>query len=224
MRTKTTLAAAAILAAGLASTMANVVSLNVVGYVNTTIDGDGTYNLLCNPLNNTGAGGNNSTTLFNLAHGAQAVSAQILTWDVVAFDFDVLQPSFDGATWTANVSLPPGKGFFYVNAGATFVNTFVGDVVQGPYLNPITGDGSYNCIGSSAPIGGSFLNSIQGLVSSVSDQVLKWDKVAFDFDPTQPSYDGVSWSTALTIGVGEGLFYVSNGSGVQNWTRNFTVP
>ena len=154
MRTKSLLAAAAITAAGLASSLAqsNVYSLNVVGYVNTVVEGGGTYSLLCNPLNNQN---NNLTNVFSTAAGAQQPSSQILTWDVVNFDFDVLQPAFVAGAWTANVGLPPGKGFFYVNNGSTFTNTFVGEVVQGSFTNLIVGSGSYNCIGSSAPIGGS---------------------------------------------------------------------
>ena len=220
MRTKSLLAAAAIVAAGLASSQAqsNVYSLNVVGYVNKVVEGGGSYNLLANPLKNTSAGGNNLTNLFS---GSQPVSAQILKWDVVNFDFAVVQPSF-GVSWDVNVPLNVGEGFFYVNPGATFTNTFVGEVVQGAFTNFITGSGSYNCIGSSAPIGGSFTNAIAGLTPGVSDQVFKWDVVSFDFDLIQPSF-GVVWdTTALNIGVGEGLFYVRAGTDL-NWVRNFTV-
>ena len=220
MRTKLLFAAAAIIAAGVASSQAqsNVYSLNVVGYVNVVVEGGGSYNLLANPLNNTSAGGNNLTNLFP---GTQPVSAQILTWDVVNFDFDAVQPSY-GVAWDVNVALPPGKGFFYVNPDATFTNTFVGEVIQGSFTNFITGSGSYNCIGSSAPIGGSFTNAIGGLTPGVSDQVFKWDVVSFDFNVVQPSF-GVAWdTTALNIGVGEGLFYV-NANADQNWVRNFTV-
>ena len=225
MRTKSLLAAAAITAAGLASSLAqsNVYSLNVVGYVNTVIVGGGSYNLLANPLNNTSAGGNNSTNLFSTAAGPQQITSQILTWDVVAFDFAAVQPSFGGVVWDSNTALPVGKGFFYVNAGSTFTNTFVGEVVQGAYANFITGSGSYNCIGASVPQGGSFTNAITGLAPAITDQVLKWDVVAFDFNAVQPSFGGAVWdTTALNINVGEGLFYVRAGADV-NWVRNFTV-
>jgi len=224
MRTKSLLAAAAIVAAGVSTqAQSNVYSLNVVGYVNTVVEGGGTYSLLSNPLNNTSAGGNNSTNLFSTAAGAQQDTAQILTWDVNTFDFAALQPSFGGGVWTANVPLPVGKGFFYVNPGDTFTNTFVGEVVQGAFVNPIVGSGSYNCVGSSVPIGGSFTNALVGLVPADTDQVLKWDKATFDFDATQPSFGGGVWTTtALSVNVGEGLFYVSTGAD-QNWSRNFTV-
>ena len=225
MRTKSLLAAAAITAAGLASSLAqsNVYSLNVVGYVNTVIVGGGSYNLICNPLNNTSANGNSSTNLFSNAAGPQRPTSQLLTWDVVSFDFDVAQPSFGATVWDSSIQLPVGKGFFYVNNGADFTNTFVGEVVQGSYTNFITGSGSYNCIGSSVPVGGSFTNAIGGLVPAGTDQVLTWDIPTFDFKLVQPSFGATTWdTTALNVTVGEGLFYVRNGAN-QNWVRNFTV-
>jgi len=121
------------------------------------------------------------------------------------------------------VALPPGIGFFYVNNGSTFTNTFVGEVVQGAYANFITGAGSYNSIGSSVPVAGSFTNAIVGLVPAPTDQVLAWDIPAFDFKAVQPSFGATDWdTTSLNVSVGEGIFYVRNGAD-QNWVRNFTV-
>lgn len=224
MRTTTMLAAAALLSVGAASTMAqsNVYSVNVVGYVNTVIEGGGTYTLMANPLDNTSAGGNNLTNLFSTAAGPQQPSSQILTWDIVNFDFDVVQPSFVAGAWTANASLPPGKGFFYVNNGNTFTNTFVGNVLQGNIVNTMVGSGSYNCVGSSVPVGGSFTNAIKGLAAGPSDQVLVWDKVTFDFNPTQPAYVAGQWNANVNLGVGEGFFYVNNNSD-KTWTNTFNV-
>jgi hypothetical protein len=66
MRTKALLCAAAV-AAGALSAMAqsNVYSLNVVGYVNVPLVGGGAFNMIANPLNNTGTGGNNISNLFS---------------------------------------------------------------------------------------------------------------------------------------------------------------
>lgn len=222
MRTKSLFAAAALLAAGAASSMAqsNVYSLNVVGYVNVVVEGGGSYNLLANPLNNTSAGGNNLTNLFSTTPGN---FDQVLTWDVAAFDFSAVQPSYGGGAWDVNVNLPVGQGFFYVNANNTFTNTFVGEVIQGSFTNFITGSGSYNCIGSSVPVGGSFTNGLGGYISGNFDQVLKWDVATFDFNAVQPSYGGGAWDvTSLPVNVGEGFFYV-NANADQNWVRNFTV-
>lgn len=198
----------------------NVYSLNVVGYVNVSVEGGGAYNLLANPLNNTT--GNNLNTLFAPGSGPADLD-QILTWDVTTFDFAATQPIYSGGAWDVNVPLNVGQGFFYVNANSTFTQTFVGEVVQGSFTNFITGSGAYNCIGSSAPIGGSFTNAIGGLVPADLDQILKWDVTAFDFNATQPIYSGGAWdTTALNINLGEGFFYV-NANADQNWVRNFTV-
>lgn len=220
MRTKSLFAAAAILAAGVASSMAqsNVYSLNVVGYVNVVVQGGGSYNLLANPLNNPTSNG--VTNLFN---GTPGDFDQVLTWDVNAFDFAATQPLYLSGAWDSNVNLPVGQGFFYVNANNTFTNTFVGEVVQGSFTRTLVGSGSYNLIGSSAPVGGGFTNAIAGLVPGDFDQVLKWDVNTFDFNSVQPLFLSGAWdTTALNIGVGEGLFYV-NANADNSWTRNFTV-
>lgn len=196
----------------------NVYSLNVVGYVNVTVTGGGTYNLLANPLNNTA--GNDLNTLFS---GTQTDTSQILTWDPVLVDFSAVQPSYGGGAWSANVQLPVGKGFFYVNQGATFTQTFVGEVVQGSFTNTISGNGNYNCIGASVPEGGNFTAAITGLTPFDTDQVLKWDSAAVDFSATQPSYGGGVWTpAALTINPAEGFFYVRQGPTID-WVRTFTV-
>ena len=226
MRTKTLLAAAAIIAAGVASSQAqsNVYSLNVVGYVNTVIAGGGSYSLIANPLNNTVS--NSQTNLFKGLPGSQD-GANILKWDVNTFDFQGTVPTYGtfSSAWDIAVALPVGEGFFYVNPGSTFTNTFVGEVVQGSFARPVVGGGSYNAIGSSVPVAGSFTNAIGGLAPTDGDNILVWDVAAFDFQGTVPTYGTFSsaWDiTALNVKVGEGMFYVRQGANAT-WTRNFTV-
>lgn len=231
MRTKTLVLAAAITAAGLASSMAqsNVYSLNVVGYVNVPIVGDGTYNLLANPLNNTS--GNNAVNLFQAPLIGN--TDQILTWDVNLNDFtDLLTtPTVIGGAWNHDVALPPGKGFFYVKASSGIkTNTFVGEVVQGSTTNLITGLGTYNLVGSTVPLGGNFTNSIAGLVPAGGDEVLPWDESLNDFRgfaAGQPNWNtggGGSWNNPnCPIEVGRGFFYVRAGAN-HNWVRTFNVP
>jgi hypothetical protein len=224
MRTKTLLATAALIAVGAASSMAqsNVYSLNVVGYVNTVVEGGGAYNLICNPLNNT-SGGNYNTNLFKgLPDGAN-----IFLWDSSTYDFSGTVPVYSEffAAWDIDVDLPVGQGFFLVNPGDTFTNTFVGEVVQGSVSRPIVGSGAYNAVGSTAPIGGSFTNVIAGLVPADGDNVFKWDTATYDFSGTVPVYSEFfgTWDiTALNINVGEAIFYVRSGEDTT-WVRNFTV-
>src|SRR5262249_49098363 len=117
MRTKTLICAAA-LAAGALSSWAQVLSLNVVGYVNDGIIGNGSYNFICNPLNNAN---NNITNIFPAA--SQKDGNVILRWDPVAADFQLTTYSFSTffGKWLDNNSLPngfnlnPGEGIFYIN-------------------------------------------------------------------------------------------------------------
>ena len=226
MRTKALFAAAAILAAGFASSMAqsNVYSLNVVGYVNVVLKGGGKYNMIANPLKNSN---NSITNLFKGANMAGQDGSLVFTWNANATDFGAVIPQYstDLNGWTDNINLAPGQGFYYVNAGGSDItNTFVGEVIQGSYTNPIVGSGAYNLIGSSAPIGGSFTNSIGGLPGNDGDVVFTWDANATDFGGVIPQYstDLNGWDNNVNVGVGEALFYVRAGSGVQ-WVRNFTV-
>src|SRR6185369_17551314 len=91
MRTKL-LAAAAILAAGIASSMAqsNVYSLNVVGYVNRTFVGGGLFSLTANPLNTTN---NTLGGVFGLPGTGVPNGTQVQAWNYGAQDFVVYTKS-----------------------------------------------------------------------------------------------------------------------------------
>jgi hypothetical protein len=239
MRTKTLLCAAA-LAAGVATSMAqsNVYSLNVVGYVNTPLAGSFSYNLISNPLNNTN---NNITNLFANLPATQDGSS-ILRWDPTVSDFKPDSWTYDGAAavWRKNggadltgFTLNPGEGIFYVNTGPNLTNTFVGEVIQAPpgFTNTLVGGFAYNVVGSSAPIGGNFTNSIGGLNPGDGDTILFWNVGITDIDPNYTSYDlaGHVWrdpasnpNPPYNIGVGIGFFYVNQNAN-NVWVRNFTV-
>jgi len=227
MRTKTLLCAAA-LAAGVATSMAqsNVYSLNVVGYVNVTTTGGGNFNLIANPLNNTN---NSITNLFSVAQDGD----QIYRWNKGVQDLDgtIYTYSTFLAKWDGNFTLLPGESVFYLNAGGNRTNTFVGEVIQGPYTNStlggttILGGGNFNMVASSAPIGGSFTNSTVGLPPSDGDQVYTWNVGAQDLDGNIATYSSflAKWdNTAIAVAPAIGFFYLGAG-GNLTWVRNFTV-
>jgi len=230
MRTKTLLCAAA-LAAGVVSTMAqsNVYSLNVVGYVNVPTLGGGSFNLIANPLNN----GNNQIS--NLFAGFAQDGDQVYQWNPLVQDLDGTIPTYSSfsGTWTPNLVLKPGEGVFYLNAGNNKTNTFVGEVIQGSYTNPIVfgtkalvGGGNFNAFGSSIPLGGSFTNAIVGVTAQDGDQVYFWDAVAQDFSGTIPTYSSFAgaWTPSTTVlNPGSGFFYLGGGNDQTTWIRNFTV-
>jgi hypothetical protein len=222
MRTKTTLAAAAILAAGLASSMAqNVYSLNVVGYVNVPVQA-GMNNLLANPLVNQTA--NYNTNIFNPAQLSDG--STITKWNVAANDFDGTIATYftEISAWDTDMPLALGEGFFFNNSGPEFVLTFVGEVAP-TLTRTIAGGGATTALGSSIPYGGSFQTALGSFVPSDGDTVNIWSPANNDFDGTIATYftEISAWDGDLPfVPPGIGMFLVHFGSD-QSWTRNFTV-
>jgi hypothetical protein len=220
MRIKTLLCLAALTAAGVTASMAqsNVYSLNVVGYVNVPIYGGGQYNMICNPLNNA----NNSIS--NLFNNFAQEGDQIFRWDVNAYDFSATTPTYSGGHWANPFTLNPGEGIWYINNNNDNTNTFTGDVVQTTVTQTLVGGGSYNSIGSTVPLGGSFTNVIGGLVAHEGDQVFPWDYTTYDFSTTTPTFSGGNWNhTDFVIPAGGGMIYINND--VDNvWSRTYSVP
>jgi hypothetical protein len=231
MRTKTLLCAAA-LAAGVVTTMAqsNVYSLNVVGYVNVPTKGGGNFNLIANPLNN----GNNNIS--NLFAGFAQDGDSVFRWNPTIQDLDGViytYSSFSSSWSPAPFSLRPGEGVFYLNSGVDKTNTFVGEVIQGSYTNPVPfgavavlGGGNFNIYGSSIPLGGSFTNAIVGITPRDGDSVFFWNTTTQDLDGTIPTYSSFSqtWTPSTTVlNPGLGLLYLGSGPNQAQWVRNFTV-
>lgn len=106
MRTKTLLLTAVVAAAGLASSMAQVYSVNVVGYVSTPLVA-GQNALVSNPLNN------GTNTLNDLVGSLPAKSSAQL-WNGAGYT-----PSLKGATWSPNLPINPAQGFFLKPSSAS---------------------------------------------------------------------------------------------------------
>jgi hypothetical protein len=217
MRTKL-LAAAAILAAGLATSLAqsNVYSLNVVGYVNKALTGGG-FNAIANPLNAT----NNS--LNTIMKGTQVPdNTTVFFWDAAAQDFSPTLPTYNATsqTWVPDAPLDPGTGVF-VFAPTGFTNTFVGEVKQGTTTIPIPA--SFSAIASPVPIGGNVSEVLAQLPAGDNDTAFKWNAAAQDFSELS-SYNATSgqWVPAVNFEVADGIMYFRAGN-PTNWVRNFTV-
>jgi hypothetical protein len=218
MRTKTLLIAASVIAAGVASSMAqsNVYSLNVVGYVNKAyVSG---FNAVANPLTGT------DNSLDAIMAGSQVPDNTIVfLWDPALQDFSPTLPTYNagGGNWVPNATVNPGTGFF-VFAPAAFTNTFVGEVVQGSTTIPIVP--SFNAIASAPPIGGSVADVLAQLPAADNDLALKWDPVAQDFGTISTySQASTSWVPDVQFEVGEGILYFRSGAAVD-WVRTFNVP
>lgn len=217
MRTKLLLTAA-VLAAGIASSMAqsNVYSLNIVGYVNKTIPSG--YSLIANPLK---AG---------VTNGANEImplvdSSIYLTWNGSSYNYVAYDSGFGG--WidagfnpSTPPSLPPGKGFFFFNPGATYTNTWVGEVVPASGVtNTLTLPSGYSLVGSTLPAGATDISAAPVSLPLIdSSVVLKWNGSAFVYYGYDSGFGG--WIdggfnpiTAPSYNVGDGFFYFNPGAG-----------
>jgi len=213
MRTKTLLLTAALSAAGIATSMAQVYSVNAVGYVNTPlVEG---FNLISNPLRNTEPNGNQVQNLFNSLPG----NTIVYLWTGAGFDQAEKDPDFGwGPANVASRELLPGSGAFVrinTGAGAQTV-TFVGEVPQGPLSTPLVA--GFNLVSSQVPQEGTV--TALGYPGKAGDILYFWNGTGYN----QHSWDADfnEWNPALpTVDVGEAFFLRKTGT--DTWTRTFSV-
>lgn len=221
MRTKSMILGAALLAAGVASSMAqsNVYSLNVVGYVVQATNAGGSALLItiANQLNT----GND--VLSNVIQSPPNFTSFYL-WDTNTSSFDT--STFVFGSWSANLGFTQGQGAFVgIPAGTTFSNTFVGQVQQGLLTNKL--NSGLTMTSSQVPLAGT-ADSL-GLTAAISGTsfpaVLKWNVANQSYD--NYSYVFGSWggpggsTNSPAINVGESFF--TSLSGAASWVTNFTV-
>jgi hypothetical protein len=203
MRTKTLLLTAALCAAGVATSMAQVYSANVVGYVNQAMPSG--FSMIANPLNTP------TNTLQSLLAGAPS-GTQILKWNGAGFD---IRTKF-GANWIPDDSLAPGDGAF-INLGAAYTNTWVGEVLQGSLTNPIPA--GFSIQASQVPQASTLNNVDYSLAAALASgsQVLQWNGAGY----TISTKFGANFIPDLTINVAESFFV--NTAAAASWNRVFTV-
>ena len=220
MRTKTLLLTAALSAAGVATSMAQVYSVNAVGYVNTVVPPKG-FAFVNVPLI---APNNTINSLI-----PPTVDGMVV-YLYRAGDFVINSISKDDVTkllvWDdATVTINPGEGFVVKNPSATAATlTFVGDVPQGSLSHPIPS--GFSLQASEVPQAG-LLESVLGFKPVNGDKVYQLD-AGQNFIITQYGPGDVAGTFAWdntdgpTIGVGEG-FWLFNKAAVRNYTRTFSV-
>jgi len=219
MRTKTLLLTAALAAAGIATSKAQVFSVNAVGYVNTSLVPG--FNLISNPLDN--KNGNviqdlfknitptipNALTIYKFVNGAYKFAK-----------YDDLAQSFSGGAETLSVDPLKGEGVFVnVPGSATLQATFVGEVPQGNLSVPLVK--GFQIISSPVPQAGDATALGLKAVAQQGDTLYKWDPAAKKYIVSK--FDDLvgDFGTPVTIGVGEAFFY--NSAAAKNWTRTFSV-
>jgi len=197
MRTKISFIAAAALAAGLASSMAqssNVYSANIVGYINVPMAA-GAQTLLENPLNN------GTNDLVSIDNGAIPNKSSANIWNGTGFT----GTSKTSGTWGTDFSLPPGTGFFVTPKTAATI-TFIGSA---PASNNFAlAAGVQVCVGALLPIAGNLNDAAGPNALNVGAQLPNksslniWNGTGF----TGTSKTSGTWGSNLAIGVGQGFF------------------
>lgn len=214
MRTKALILTAAVGAMSVASSMAQVYSVNAVGYINVTVPA-GKLKMIANQLNSA-----------NMTIGALIPTApdgmqmyQFLpsgTYDIATYD-----GLFNNAWDKPNLPISPGGGLFAFNPDTSpFTITFVGEVPQGAALsNPFPTGLSIRS--SIVPQAGG-ISSDLGYPAEDGDQCYQYDSVNSTY--IIRTYDGLfnnAWDVEPNISVGEAFFMFS--SNPKNWVRNFSV-
>lgn len=216
MRTKTLLLTAALCAAGAATSMAQVYSVNMVGYINKSIPAG--FSMIANQLNN--SPDNKVTTLFP----APPNNTAVFRFVPAAQGYESI--TFLGGAWEGDnldMTLAPGEGV-WINPPTAFSTTFVGEVALSSTINLIPG---FQIVSSalpqSLPLTG---NPPAGLGFPVAngDEVYRYDPAAFGYK--SDSYLGGAWEgdsegAAPTPAIGES-FWVRTTT-AKAWSRTFSV-
>ena len=201
MRTRTLLLAAAALAAGLATSSAQVYSQNVVGYMNVTAPQG--FSIIANQLNSTNnsigsliPSPNNGSIVYKFVNGVLTANNYFFSWT------------------DPNMTLNPGEGVIFYNAGpggSTF--TFVGEVKQGTLSTQLPA--GFSIISSQVPQAGLISTDLGMPIPNNGDIVYQGGTF------TANNYF-FGWSGGEpNLGVGEAVLTYKTAA--QTWTRNFTV-
>jgi len=219
MRTKALLGLAA-LAVGLSTSVAqNVYSLNVVGYVNVSLQANKLHfmSLPLAPANGDYSIGANIK--LDNGDGTQDF-ASLFKWDVANQKWDDAVPTWIGGAWDIpSMVISNGTGFF-VSSVANSTMTFVGEVPQGaiPYNIPV----GLSTVANKVPVSTNFPGTTVG---NDFDSIFTWDQANQKWADAVWTYIGGAWDLAAdgpVLNPAEAFFYV-NGTAAIPFTRNFTV-
>jgi len=212
MRTKALLAAA-VLAAGLATSMAETYSQNIVGYVNQVYPNG--YSIAVNPLKTT------NNTIVSVIPTAPAFTVVYTYNGGSGFAPGNTYNPYAGGWGNPAQVLGQGQGYFIQNtSGSSFTNTYVGEVVL---QNTNTLANGYNLVGSAVPVAGA-IDTVLQLVPGAFDVVYAYNNgVGYLPGNTYNPYAGGWGGGAPVLSVGQGIFYQNNNA-ANAWVQNFTIP
>jgi hypothetical protein len=204
--------AAAVGAAGIVASQAQVFSVNAVGYVNKTIPANG-YAMLANPLK---AATNTINALFAGVPNGFQVYVFTPGKGYTTLTFDDLDNSFGAG---GNTELLPGQGVF-VRSPSEKTITFVGEVMQGNLTTQLVA--GLQIVSSQVPQAGTATEL--GLTGAPGDQIFQFDVlnqryVTSTYDDLDNKF--LAGANEARFDVGEAFFIKKAAAGT--WTRNFNV-
>jgi hypothetical protein len=213
MRTKTLLLTAALTAAGALTSMAQVYSVNIVGYINVNVPHG--FSILANQLNN--SPDNHLATLFPTPpNGTFVYKFNNASSSYLVDDYD---SGWEGDTAGA-MTLNPGEGVFINNPSTAFTATFVGEV---QLVSSVSIPLGFSIVSSVIPQS-AFLDSM-GYVPANGDFVYQFQNATstYKVNDYDSGWEGDDGGNPPTPAVGEGFFVKSPVSGARSWSRTFVV-
>jgi len=232
MRTKTLLLTAALSAAGLATSMAQVYSVNAVGYVNVTVPAHG-YAILGNPLNGTN---NSVNTILSLPNGYDG--STIYRFDPTLQAYQDSISWIEGFGWISpsdpDPTINPGEGFFFQNGGNATINiTFVGEVPSGTLHNPVQGGNKYSIRSSIVPkglkLGNVGVANTLGFPADDGDTVYIFNAATQQYLDSYSYIGGYGWVSGSDPDVDgpvipvAGGFFSQKSAPTRDWVQSFSV-
>jgi len=211
MRTKALLLSAALVALGVASSQAQVYSVNAVGYINVTLKAGG-FTMVANQLDN--MNGNLVSDLLATAPNGT------IAYKYTSAGFEINSKVF--GNWSlATMTLAPGEGIFVsLPAGTDLQVTLVGEVRQGTGLT-VTLPQNFSIISSIVPQSVRLNDTVAySFPGAAGDIVYRWDATIQNYSTHQYAFG--SFAGDPTVAVGE-AFWVFKAAAGQNWVRDFSV-
>jgi hypothetical protein len=226
MRTKTLILTVALSAAGIATSMAQVYSVNAVGYVNQTVPSG--YSMVANPFIT-------ATNTLDALLPATQVPALLTLFKYGPGGYTVATADDLAGEWISNgtnigpfLTIDFGDGVFLLNPSAPFTVTWVGEVAQNPapatpVMNPlVTG---YQIKSSKIPQAGKITTDL-GYPPLDFDTLFKFNTMTqgyevHTYDELEAKWFRNGVENEPLVGIAESVFLLRSAGG--SWNRNFTV-
>jgi len=208
--------------------MAQVYSLNAVGYINVTLQPG--FQIIANQLNTTN---NNLSPLLDsqlgdgFHDGLEFFKFNGSSYTTLVTD-SLSTPPWDGPA--TSTTLNPGEAVFVYNSYSTNITiTFVGTVLQGSLTNTL-GKG-FSLASSIVPQAGR-LDVDLGLTEVDGDEIFQYNQTSKSYVtyvgdslnlPAAPWDAPGGYPANPTVAVGGGFFYYTAVTGGNPWIRSFSV-